>query len=58
MPYESKAQAKKFRVLEQEGKLKPGTASRWAHETRNLKRLPEHKRRQKKRGKTRSRGRG
>lgn len=42
MPYKSKAQAKKFRVMEAAGELPKGTASEWAHATPSIKALPEH----------------
>lgn len=41
MPYKSQAQHRLFRALEAKGELKPGTASRWAHETKSIKSLPE-----------------
>ncbi len=34
---------KKFFVLEREGKLPKGTAREWAHETPDVKKLPEYK---------------
>jgi hypothetical protein len=43
MPYRSKKQHKYFRWAESEGKLPEGTASRWAHETADMKSLPEKK---------------
>lgn len=43
MPYKSKAQHRLFRVLESQGKLPPGKASEWYHETKHPKRLPDHK---------------
>lgn len=46
-PFRSKAQIKKFEVLEKEGKLPKGTTSQWVHETKNINRLPEHKRKKK-----------
>lgn len=59
MPFESKAQHKKFRVMEKDGEMPKGTASRWAHETKDMKHLPEHKRKAKARkGKKRKMGRG
>ncbi len=42
MPYRSKRQQRLFFVLQREGRLKPGTALQWAHETPNIRRLPEH----------------
>lgn len=38
----SKAQQRKIFQLEKEGKLPKGTAQKWAEETPNIKRLPEH----------------
>lgn len=43
MPYQSQAQMRKFFALEDEGKLPKGTAKKWAHETPDVKSLPEHK---------------
>jgi len=43
MPLASKAQFRKFKVLEREGKVAPGTASEWYHHTDNFDSLPEHK---------------
>lgn len=48
MPYKSKAQIGKMRVLEKEGKLKPGTNAEWARETPNIKKLPKHVKKKKK----------
>ena len=42
MPYKSKAQQRKFFAMESRGELPKGTALEWAHETPNLKSLPEH----------------
>jgi hypothetical protein len=42
VPYKSKAQMKKFFVMEREGELPKGTAEEWAHHTKDLKSLPEH----------------
>lgn len=42
MPFKSKAQLKKFALLEKQGKLKPGTFNRWLIETKDTKKLPEH----------------
>lgn len=50
MPFESKAQARLFRAKEARGELPKGTSHRWAHESGDIKRLPEHKRKKKKRG--------
>ncbi len=41
MPFKSKAQQKKMFALEAEGKIKKGTAERWAKETPNIKALPQ-----------------
>jgi hypothetical protein len=41
IPFKSRAQVKKFFVLQREGKLKPGTALEWAHATPSIKALPE-----------------
>jgi len=41
MPYKSKAQARFMFAAEARGELEPGTARRWAHHTKNIKRLPE-----------------
>lgn len=49
MPYKSKAQHRLFRAKEARGELKKGTASRWAHETKSLKKLPERAKKKKKR---------
>jgi len=42
MPYKSKAQEKLFFAKEERGELPKGTAIEWAHETPNIKKLPEH----------------
>jgi hypothetical protein len=42
MPYKSKAQEKLFFAKEAKGELPKGTAKEWAHETKNIKKLPEH----------------
>ena len=42
MPFKSKAQERKFRVLESQGKLPKGTADQWLKETKNPQGLPEH----------------
>lgn len=42
MPYASKAQARLFFAKESKGELPEGTARRWAHETKSIKKLPEH----------------
>lgn len=41
MPFKSKAQQKKMFALEKEGKIKKGTAEKWAKETPNIKALPQ-----------------
>jgi hypothetical protein len=41
MPFQSKAQQRKFFAMEAEGKLPKGTAIAWAHETKDIKALPE-----------------
>lgn len=41
MPFISKEQMKKFFVLEKQGKLKKGTAKKWADKTPNIKKLPK-----------------
>jgi hypothetical protein len=43
MPYQSKAQMRKFFSMESKGELPKGKAEEWAHETPNIKDLPEHK---------------
>lgn len=43
MPFKSKAQVKKFAVLEKQGKLPKGTIKAWAKETPNMKKLPNKK---------------
>lgn len=56
MPFESKAQQRYMFAAEKRGDLKPGTAKRWAHETKDIKHLPERKRgRKHKRGRKGSR---
>lgn len=41
MPYKSKAQMRKFFAMEEKGEMKAGTARKWAHETKEMKNLPE-----------------
>lgn len=41
MPFKSQAQARLFRAKEAEGELPKGTSDRWAHETKDIKKLPE-----------------
>ncbi|MGB9735935.1 MAG: hypothetical protein ACPL1H_06870 [bacterium] len=43
MPFKSKAQQRFFFWAEKAGKLPKGTAIKWAHHTKNIKRLPERK---------------
>lgn len=54
MPFRSKAQQRWMFAAEARGEVPPGTAERWAHETPNLKNLPERvgrkNRRRKRRG--------
>ena len=45
MPFKSKAQARWMFAAEKRGEVKKGTAKRWAHHTKNMKRLPERKKR-------------
>jgi len=40
-PFKSKSQARLFFAKEARGELKKGEAEKWAHETPNIKRLPE-----------------
>lgn len=47
MPFKSKAQQRLFFVKEKRGELPPGTAKRWAHETKSIKKLPEHVKKEK-----------
>lgn len=48
MPAKSKAQLGKLFILEKQGKLKKGTAKHWAEETPNIKSLPKHVKKRKK----------
>ena len=57
MPFQSKAQQRYMFAAEKRGELKKGTARRWAHETKDMKHLPNRKKKSKKRGKGRSKGR-
>jgi len=41
MPFKSKAQQRYMFAAEARGELKKGTARRWAHETEDIKELPE-----------------
>jgi hypothetical protein len=43
MPFKSKSQQRLFFAKEAKGELPKGTAERWAHETPNMKKLPEKK---------------
>jgi hypothetical protein len=49
MPFVSKAQQRMMFAKEARGEVKKGTAKRWAHETKDMKHLPERKKRGKKR---------
>jgi hypothetical protein len=50
MPYKSKSQMRKFFQMEKTGELKKGEAEKWAHETPNIKDLPERVKKGKKSG--------
>jgi hypothetical protein len=41
MPFKSKAQMRKFRSMEEQGKLPKGTARQWTKETEGIENLPE-----------------
>ena len=41
MPFKSKAQQRYMFAAEARGDVEPGTAERWAKETKNIKGLPE-----------------
>lgn len=41
MPFKSKSQMRRFFAMERRGDLPAGTARQWAHETKNIGRLPE-----------------
>jgi hypothetical protein len=43
MPFKSKAQQRYMFAAEARGELPKGTAERWAHETPDIKKLPEKK---------------
>lgn len=43
MPFKSRRQARFMFAAEDRGELSKGTAMRWAHETKSIKRLPEKK---------------
>ena len=47
MPFKSKAQQRFMFAAEDRGEVPKGTAKRWAHETPNIKRLPEKKKHKK-----------
>ena len=47
MPFKSKSQQRLFFAKEARHELPKGTAKRWAHETKNIKRLPERKKKRK-----------
>lgn len=49
MPFESKSQQKLFFAKEAREELPQGTARRWAHETKDIQRLPEKKQKARKR---------
>jgi len=49
MPFKSKAQMRYFFWAEKKGKLPKGTAKKWAEETKNIKSLPERKKKTSKR---------
>lgn len=42
MPFKSKAQQRFFFAAAERGEIPKATAERWAHETPNIKSLPEH----------------
>jgi len=48
MPFQSKAQQRFFFSAEARGELPKGTALRWAHETPNIKKLPDKKKKSEK----------
>jgi len=45
MPFKSKAQQRFMFAAESRGDVPKGTAERWAHETKSIKKLPERKKR-------------
>jgi hypothetical protein len=53
MPFKSKSQARWMFSAEKRGDVKKGEAEKWAHETPNMKYLPEKV----KKGKTKGKGR-
>lgn len=48
MPFKSKSQLRKFFAMEKRGELPKGEAEKWAHETKNIKKLPNKVKRRKK----------
>jgi len=56
MPFKSKSQQRMMFAKEAAGEVAKGTARRWAHETKDMKRLPEKKRKGKRKAKGRSGG--
>lgn len=48
MPFKSKAQQRFMFAAEDRGDVPKGTARRWAHHTPDIKKLPEHKKHEKK----------
>lgn len=48
MPFKSKSQQRLMFAKEARGELPKGTAKKWAHETKNIKRLPNKVRKKKK----------
>lgn len=47
MPFKSKAQQRLLFAKEARGEVRKGTAKRWAHETKDMKKLPERAKRKK-----------
>ena len=47
MPFKSKSQQRFMFAAEDRGEVPEGTAARWAHHTKDIKHLPEHKRKKK-----------
>ena len=43
MPFKSKAQMRKFHVMEKRGEIPKGTTAKWARHTKSIKKLPEKK---------------
>jgi len=52
MPFRSKRQMRKFFAMEKRGEIPKGKAREWAHETSNIKALPETVRKNRKKKKT------